>query len=140
MKKLISGLGLMLAVGFSGAATAGVCTKAKIAGAYGMEATYKDVIDVREVHGVTRIWLNSNGKGKASAWLDAQNGFLEGGYVDWPIEWDVGEDCVGIMRIDGGFELEAAFVVTGNKKAPVLMGGITNGFESGRMRAEKIKF
>ena len=140
MKKLIMGLGLSAIVGFSAAASAGQCTKAKLQGAYAIGATYEDSAGLFTSHSILRLQLSKNGKGKVTAGVDAEAGGINGGYVNWPLRWDVAGDCTGVIEIGGDFDLFVNFVASGNPQAPVMQGVITNGRQSGPIRMEKIRF
>ena len=141
MKKLISGLGLMLAVGFSGAAAAGECTKAKVAGVYMVEATSQESSQYWVGNGLYRVWLNKDGSGRVSAYAESFNGEASAENVKWSVEWDVFPDCTGYLFVDNGFNgVEGYFGVAGTKASPVLMGVIADGELAGKMRAEKVRF
>ena len=140
MKKLIMGLGLSAIVGFSAAASAGQCTKAKLQGRYVQTAVFEDSVGLTTTHAIARLQLNKNGTGKVTATVDAESGGLFGGYVNWPLRWDVAGDCTGAIEIEGDFDLLINFVASGNPQAPVMHGVMTNGSQSGPMRLEKIRF
>ena len=141
MNKLLGSLGMALAVSFSGAALAGVCTKENVQGHYVVEASSHEDNYYYSGDGLYRISLNKFGKGKVTAYAESFGGELYADAVSWPIEWDVAADCTGYVFIDNGQGgVEGFFVVSGNKVTPVLNGVLADGETSGRMRAEKIRF
>ena len=72
------GLGLSAIVGFSAAASAGQCTKAKLQGRYVLTHSFDDSIDKTEYVGAMTIKLNKNGTGKVTAAAAAYNGMAGG--------------------------------------------------------------
>ena len=143
MKKLIMGLGLSVIVGFSAAASAGQCTKAKLQGRYVVSGTTDDNNSYYGAGFFYRIVLNKNGTGKVIAAAELIDGYIEADYVQFPIEWDVAGDCTGsAFIIDGRGLIRMVFAVSGRPNAPVLTGLGDSSFRgmSGLWRAEKVFF
>ena len=142
MKKLIMGLGLSAIVGFSAAASAGQCTKAKLQGRYVLTHSFDDSIDKTEYVGAMTIKLNKNGTGKVTAAAAAYNGMAGGDYVSWPARWNVNADCAGALEYttpDG--KVTGWFFVSGNPQQPIMDGVTIDSFnETGKLQMKKIRF
>ena len=137
IQALIGGVALIAA----GAATAGDCSKDKVAGRYIVEATSQESARYWVGHGMYRVFLSKQGGGTVTAFAESFNGMVAADNVSWSVEWDVFPDCTGYLFIDndlgGG---EGVFGVAGPRSNPVLMGVIADGDLSGKMRAERIRF
>jgi hypothetical protein len=143
MKKLVTVLGTVLAVAFSSAAMSGVCTKEKLAGRYVISGTTDENNHYFGAGGLYRVFLNSNGRGFVKAYAGIEDGYIVSDNVQWPIEWDVAEDCTGGLFIaDGRGGINALFAASGSVSRPVLTGVGKSNYRgmTGLWRAERVDF